>query len=140
LNKISGSSLHWLIVKPLVHQTDVLTLRSRRRGGTSLPVFSHEGEADKFLCYHTEASEGGWRVRQTSASELALLLQRQGAAVQQVVLDPVPEDVAEALVELLSLDREEFVRMLLAEEPSNLRGCTSSLAPCGIVVLTHHPV
>ena len=93
-----------------------------------MPIFSHEGEAAKFLKYHTEVSEGAWRVRETSARELAILLEMRGAAVKWVVLDPVPEDVNGALVELLSLDREEFIRILVAEEPSNLGGCTSSLA------------
>jgi hypothetical protein len=120
--------LHWLIVKHQSDQTNVLTLHSRRGGGTSLPIFSHEGEAAKFLNYRTEVSEGAWWVRETSASELAMLLEVHGAEVKWVVLDPVPEDVDGALVELLSLDREEFVRILVAEEPSNLGGCTSSLA------------
>jgi hypothetical protein len=47
--------------------------------------------------------------------------------VKWVVLDPVPEDVNGALVELLSLDRERFVETLFVEETPGLRGYTSSL-------------
>ena len=63
-------------------------------------------------------------MRETSARELALLFQRRGAEIEWVVLDPVPEDVDGAPVELLSIHREKFVRILFAEEPLNVRGCT----------------
>jgi hypothetical protein len=53
--------------------------------------------------------------------------QSRSAEVKWVVLDPVPEDVNGALVELLSLDRERFVETLFVEETPGLRGYTSSL-------------
>jgi hypothetical protein len=128
LNETLASPLHWLIVRNLDERTDVLTLHSRGGGGASLPVFSHSGEAARFLYYHPEASGAGWRVRETPAVELASLLQGCGAEVKWVVLDPVPEDVEGALVEPLRLERAEFTRVLL-REPSNEVRRNPSLMP-----------
>jgi hypothetical protein len=84
-------------------------------------IFSFQEEAEMFLDLRLAASKDGWKVRQTSAGELVSILYGPCSGTEQVVLDPMPEIGGEALVDLLNMPRNDFLRFLLGEEvPSNL--------------------
>ncbi len=74
-------------------------------GEKALPVFSFEDEARMFLELGTS---GCWRVRETTTGELTSLLLGLCAGVDRVVLDPLPGQFAQALMELASMGREAF--------------------------------
>jgi hypothetical protein len=89
----------------------------RVRAGTSevLPVFSFEEEAEMFL--HLGGYEGGgWQARESSAGELVSVLCGPCADVEGVALDPLPEMLEGATIELVEVGRRRFVRRLLARE------------------------
>ena len=87
----------------------------------ALAVFSFEEEAQMFLDLRLAASNDGWRVRQTSVGELVSVLYGPCSDTKKVVLDPVPELGREEPVDLLSMHRNDFLRVLLGEEvPSDL--------------------
>jgi hypothetical protein len=79
-------------------------------GEEALPVFSFEDEARMFL--ELGASDG-WRVRETAAGELTSVLFGPCAGVRRVALDPLPGPDAAALVGLVSMEREAFMKSLL---------------------------
>ncbi len=99
---------------------DVLTVRLDG-GGEALAIFSFEEEAKMFLDLRLAASEEGWCVRQTSVGEVVSVLCGPCSDAKKVVLDPVPEVGRKELVGLLNMHRNDFLRFLLGEEPSNLR-------------------
>ncbi len=117
--KLARRSL-WLITRDITSRMDIFTthLCNDRK---ALVVFSFEEEAQMFLDFRLAMSGGGWRVRQTSVGELVSVLYGPCSDTRKVVLDPVPEAGREELVELLSMHRDDFLRFLLGEEPSNLR-------------------
>ncbi len=80
-------------------------------GGEALPVFSFEEEAEIFLGLSEPGR--GWRVRKTTAGELVSLLFGPCRGIGRVALDPVAEFDARALLPLVSVRRERFVRSLL---------------------------
>ena len=111
---------HWLITKHIANRMDIFTthLCGDRK---ALMVFSCEEEAELFLDLHLAASKDGWRVRQTSVGELVSILYGSCSDTKKVVLDPIPDIGGEALADLLSMHRNDFLRLLLGEEaPSNL--------------------
>jgi hypothetical protein len=117
--EIAGRS-HWLITKHIANRMDIFTtyLRGDRK---ALVVFSFEEEAGAFLNLQLAAAKDGWRVRQTSVGELVSILYGPCWDTKQVVLNPVPDIGGEALADLLSMHRNDFLRLLLGEEaPSNL--------------------
>ena len=117
--KMTGRS-HWLITKQITNSMDVFTTYLCG-DPKALVVFSFEEEADMFLDFRLAASEGGWRVRQTSVGELVSILYGPCSDTKKVVLDPVPDVGGEAIVELLSMHRKDFLRSLLGEKvPSQL--------------------
>lgn len=108
-------------------QIDVLTIEYS--DGRVLPVFSFEEEAEIFLWFRT--SRADWRVRQTTSGELVSMLYGLCMDVEKVALDPPPLEITgEAILDLVSLKREDFVRTLLHKgEPQ----------ACGQVRLGRHP-
>jgi len=99
----------WLIVKDEPGRIDVLTT-NLATSGAALPVFSFEDEARMFL---ELGASGVWRVRMTSAEELASVLGGPCAGLRRVVLDPLPGLDGEGLNGLLSMEREAFMESLL---------------------------
>ena len=83
-----------------------------RGGGETLPVFSHAREAGAFLRL---ANAGGWRSVESRAGGLISVLYGPCASVARVALDPMPEMVADGTVGLVSLPRERFVDLIVAE-------------------------
>jgi len=84
-------------------------------GEEALPVFSHEEEAEMFLRLGRVGFEG-WQARESTAGELISVLYGPCAGVKRVVLDPLPEMIAEWTVGLVSLSRERFVDLVLSRE------------------------
>jgi hypothetical protein len=117
--KITGG-WYWLITMHAASKIDVLTVRVDS-GGEALAVFSFEEEAKMFLDLRLAASEEGWCVRQTSMGEIVSVLYGPCSDAKEVVLDPVPEVGRKELVGLLNMHRNDFLRFLLGDEPSNLR-------------------
>jgi len=76
-------------------------------GEEVFPVFSFEDEAKMFLKLQTSC--GGWRVRVTTVGELVSVLFGPCAGVGRVVLDPLPDLFAEALMDLAGMGRETFM-------------------------------
>ncbi len=117
--KIAGRS-HWLITKHITSGMDIYTT-NLCGDSKALVVFSFEEEAEMFLDLRLAASEDGWKVRQTSVGELVSILYGPCSDTKKVVLDPVPNVGGEALDDLLSMHRQDFLRSLLGEEvPSQL--------------------
>jgi len=117
--KITGR-WYWLITKHAASKIDVLTVRVDS-GGDALAIFSFEEEARMFLDLRLAVSEEGWCVRQTSVGEVVSVLYGPCSDAKKVVLDPVPEVGKKELVELLNMHRNDFLRFLLGDGPSNLR-------------------
>jgi hypothetical protein len=99
-----------------------LITRQRTRGlevfiiggnGDVLPIFSFEEEANMFLQLGVPGDR--WQVRETTRGELASVLHASCRDIGHVALDPLPETVGEGMVELVSLGREHFIRVLLSE-------------------------
>lgn len=57
----------------------------------------------------------GWEASRLTAGELASMLRGPLAGVRKVALDPLPEVCGRALVCLVSVDRQDFLRVLLDE-------------------------
>ncbi len=104
--------LFWLIVKHENCRMKVFTIESGSGRGI-LPIFGHKEEAEMFLWLNS--LETDWRVRKTTAGELISVLCGPYANVTKVGLDPLSGYDGEALLDLMSLGREEFVRNLIAE-------------------------
>ena len=117
--KITGR-WYWLITKHAASKIDVLTIRVDSNK-EALAIFSFEEEARMFLDFRLAASEEGWCVRQTSMGEIVSVLYGPCSDAEEVVLDPVPEVGRKELVGLLNMHRNDFLRFLLGDEPSNLR-------------------
>ena len=80
-------------------------------GGETLPVFSFGEEAEMFLRLGTP--EAGWEAGQFTTGGLNSMLRGPLAGVRRVTLDPLPEVYGRELVCLVSVDRRDFVRVLL---------------------------
>ncbi len=104
----------WLIANQENGRMEVLKVHFGN-AEEALPVFSFEEEAEAFL--RLEVPEAGWRVRETTTEELVSLLYGLCEGVERVVLDPLlPSKVGgDALISLVSLDRERFLRGLLSD-------------------------
>lgn len=110
----------WLVVRHNNSSLEVLTTNIGTNG-EALLVFSFEEEAELFLRYG--ASGRGWRVRETTAGELVSVLYGPCLDVGKVALDPPPEIAGEATIDLVSVDRKDFVQRLLSDdrEPADTR-------------------
>jgi hypothetical protein len=102
--------VYWLLARGEAGRTEMLTVDLDGRGG-ALAVFGFEDEAEMFSLW---ASGGEWRLKETTAEELARILSGPYAALRFVALDPLPELlVCWGMVGLVSLRRERFVDRLL---------------------------
>ena len=112
-------SVYWLIARNDNRRLEVLTT-GEPGGEEVLPVFSHEEEAEMFLRLRRVGFEG-WQARESTAGELISVLYGPCAGVKCVVLDPLPEMVAQRTVGLVSLSRERFVDLALSRERTSTR-------------------
>lgn len=78
---------------------------------SSLPVFSHEEEAELFLCLGEIGD--GWRVRESSAGEIVSLLFGPCVGVGSVALDPSPL-MAPEMIGLVRVGRDRFLDLITA--------------------------
>ena len=104
---------HWVIAKYENGGIEILTIIPDGEEEI-LPVFSFEEEAELFL--QGEAPGRGWTARETTPGELVSILYGLCLGVAAVALDPLPEILSRAVVGLVSLDRESFLRILLERE------------------------
>jgi hypothetical protein len=113
--RMAYSRPFWVIVKYRTGGMEVLraTLAS---GKEALPVFSFEDEARMFLELGTS---GCWRVRETTADELTSVLFDLCPGVERVVLDPLPGPFAQALMDLVSMERGAFMESCLKNEEAS---------------------
>ena len=117
--KMAGRS-HWLITKRSTSKMDIFTTYLCG-DPKALVVFGFQEEAKMFLDLQLAATEDGWRVRQTPVGELVSILYGPCSDTKEVVMDPVPDIRWEALVDSLSMHRNDFLRFLVGEEaPPNL--------------------
>jgi hypothetical protein len=100
---------------------EVLTLD--RDGAKTLPVFSHEEEAEMFL--RLGAPGAGWEVKDAMTGELVSVLYGPCMGVKDVALDPLPEMVAHRTVGLVSLLRERFTEYITTGIRRPLELCES---------------
>jgi hypothetical protein len=108
------------------------------RVGTSrvLLVFGFEEEAEMFLRLGGYQASG-WQARESSAGELVSVLCGPCADVEGVALDPLPEMLEVATIDLVEVERRRFVGRLLAREgeryslsTAGVGWCTRSGPPC----------
>jgi len=112
-------SAYWLVARNENGRLEVLAI-DLAAGEEALPVFSHEEEAEMFLRLRRVGFEG-WQARESTAGELISVLYGPCAGVKCVVLDPLPEMLAEWTVRLVSLSRERFVDLVLSRERTPTR-------------------
>jgi hypothetical protein len=112
---------HWLITKYDHSKMSALTIHLGG-DGEALAVFGFEEEAEMFLHFRRAALGEGWGVRQTSVGELVSVLYGPCSNAKEVVLDPLPGVVGgEGLIGFLNMRRNDYLRILLGEEPSSPR-------------------
>jgi hypothetical protein len=75
-------------------------------GAEALALFSGEEEARMFCHFCEEGASAN--LRQTTTGEVLSLLYCPWCAAKHVALDPYPEILGGRLLELLTLDREDF--------------------------------
>jgi hypothetical protein len=102
----------WLIVGPYTNRLVVFTI-----GSYVLPVFSFKEEAEMFLRFGKVPDK--WYIRKSTCGQLASVLNGPCRNVEHVTLDPLPEIVAEKMVDPVSLSREDFVKALLPSDTSS---------------------
>jgi hypothetical protein len=96
---------YWLIEKIEDDSMEVLTV-DVQGGQQALSIFSHREEAEMFLWL--ERLTDSWRARRSEGREIARVLSDSRARIGFVVLDPLPEMVAEKTGSLVSLPQEHF--------------------------------
>jgi hypothetical protein len=94
----------WLIARGATDHIEVFTLD----GGSLLPVFSGEEEAEMYL-WLKKAYEDGWEARRCSSEELKSVLYGPCSGAWGVALDPSLAIVDGPSVRLVSLDRGRFL-------------------------------
>jgi hypothetical protein len=100
--------VYWLILRNEHGRIEALTLDCKK----TLPVFSHVEEAEMFL--RLEDVGEGWQVNESRGGELISMLYGPCTSVKEVALDPLPGMMADRTVALVSLDRERFIRGVMA--------------------------
>ena len=98
---------YWLIVGR-EDPSRTLVLYSGLRGEI-LPAFGSEEDAGVFLIL-LRTMGGGLELRYMAVEGLVSLLSGPLSNIELVALDPAPEMDADAMLELISLDRESFLR------------------------------
>ncbi len=106
------ASPFWLIAKDDAGGVSIFTT-TLARGERTLPVFSFEEEAGRFLALRAPGS--GWRTRSVSALELGSVLRDTAASLSRIALDPPPEPDVGGLRYLASIYRETFLQLYLQE-------------------------
>ncbi len=99
--------MYWLIVERESFRTNAYTIPD----ADTLPVFSHEREAQTFL--RLEGLVGGWQTRETSEGELISLLLGLCARVRKVALDPTAETGPNPPSDLVNVQSRTFVDFLM---------------------------
>jgi hypothetical protein len=94
----------WLIARGATDHIEVFTLD----GGSLLPVFSGEEEAEMYL-WLKKAYEDGWEARRCSSEELKSVLYGPCSGAWGVALDPSLAIGDGPSVRLVSLDRGRFL-------------------------------
>ncbi len=106
--------VYWLIVSEETGRRETLTI-DLGGGEEALPVFSWSDEAELFLGLGG-LEGGGWRIAESTAVDLALMLVEDPyAEVEFVALDPFPEMLNVALgamIALVALSRQSFLNHL----------------------------
>jgi hypothetical protein len=97
----------WLVARDGDFPVEMFTMDCG--GAASLPVFSHEEEAEMFL--DLGGAGNGWRTRESSAGEIVSLLFGLCSRVSSVALDPSPLMTPEML-DLVRVDRGRFVDLI----------------------------
>ena len=100
---------YWLIEKLEDGSMEVLTVELRG-GQQALSIFSHLEEAEMFLWLGRLTDS--WRPRKCEGGEIARILSAPRTGIGFVVLDPLPQMLAEHTVEPVSLTRERFTLRL----------------------------
>lgn len=98
------------------HETSRMAVLTVDHGdaGETLPIFSHEEEAETYLWLAAPA-EAGWQARRTTAGELISVLCGPCAGAKKVALDPLPTSNGTEMSNLVSAGRERFLRSLMGE-------------------------
>ena len=94
----------WLIAKGETDSIEVFTLD----GGSILPVFSGEDEAEMYHWFK-RADEDGWEVRRSSSEELMSVLYGPCSGAGAVALDPSLEIIERQSAWHMNLDRRRFM-------------------------------
>ena len=110
----------WMIHRSGTGGEEVMTLPCG--GGEALALFGHEEEAEPFLwSLALDGLENGWHARKSRYAEIASVLYGTAANARRVALDPLPVMAEEGTVELVSLDRFDFLAGLLARDEERTR-------------------
>ena len=117
----------WMICRSGTGGLETMTLPCG--GGEALALFGHEEEAELFLwSLALDGLENGWYARESRRGEIASVL--YGANARRVALDRLPMMAEEGTIELVSLDRFDFLAGLLARDEARTRpgdrGCGST--------------
>jgi hypothetical protein len=102
------STVHafWMVLEGSARRLPLTVFQSD--GTEALALFSGEEEAGMF-CHFCEKGASAI-IRQTTTGEVISLLYCPWCAAKHVALDPFPEILGGRLLELLTLDREDFAR------------------------------
>jgi len=107
---------YWLIVRDKSSRVEVMTVWLTGHG-EALPVFSFEEDARSFC--ERRGLGSGWRSKEISTDELALVLFGLCGDVERVALDPLPQIDAEVMVPLTCMRCEGFLEFLFRENTSH---------------------
>src|SRR3712207_4072457 len=113
VSRRAGTQRYWVIAKDAQDgfgQPALLTV-DLDGAGEALPVFSFEEEAEMFLWL--QRIEDGREVREATPGQLVSILYGPCADVGRVMLDPLPEFGARMQINLLAMDRHDFVESVM---------------------------
>jgi hypothetical protein len=105
------SSPWWLITKNDQDHFEVFTLDN----GSTLPVFSGEGEAEMYLWFEGTC-EPGWETRRSSSREVMSMLDGPCSGAGAVALDPSPKFIDGRPARLVNVARSRFVEWMASRE------------------------
>jgi hypothetical protein len=101
----------WLITKNDKDHLEAFTLDD----GSTLPVFSGEGEAEMYL-WCEGACGCGWETRRSTAKEVMSMLDGPCSDAGTVALDPSPKFIDVRPARLVNLARSRFVAWMVSRE------------------------
>ena len=102
---------YWLVIKRTISGMEVLTVDLVGEE-EALPVFSFREEATLFLrSRYGDTGVDNWWIRKTGAGELLTLLKTRHD-VEKVALDPLPEVVSSAAMDLFCVSRSMWMDLL----------------------------